>query len=65
VDTSNGRAPDRSQLPGRGNAKLDPMAARYARFVRGELTAAEQAEVDVVDGIAVRRDDHRRARAGG
>lgn len=30
------------------------MAARYVRFVRGELTPDERAEVAVVDGIAAR-----------
>ena len=30
------------------------MAARYVRFVRSELTPAEQAEVDIADAIAAR-----------
>src|SRR5665648_1303873 len=34
------------------------MAVRYARFVRSELTPAEQAEVDVVDGIAARLEEY-------
>src|SRR5665647_1179382 len=45
---------DRSWLPAARRAKLDGMAARYARFVRSTRTPAEQAEVDVVDGIAAR-----------